>query len=135
MASSSSSSSKVNDGCPNTKARPAKKKSVSILLNHGKDFSIMEQSEDSTTSDPFLIGSGLRRASDDYPYAASASPCLRSNMLQVINVIDNPLLYNREASDGLLALRADRERQRRHSMCPDSHRHINGSKSITTNVK
>ena len=132
-----SSSSKVcSELCPNSKGRSSKKKSVSILLNNGKDLSIMEQTEDLDACLFNYENSALRRASDEYPYSASASPGLRSNLLEVINVIDNPLLYSREASDGLLALRADRERQRRrHSMCPESQHLLNGSKSITTNVK
>jgi len=57
-----------------------------------------------------------RRASDDSKYYRGR------NNLQVVNLTDNPFIqqshHQREASDGVLALRADRERQRRHSTCP-----------------
>ena len=54
----------------------------------------------------------------------------RTNLLQVVNVIDNPMLIEREpASDGVMALRADRERQRRHSACQGT------SKVFTNNFR
>ena len=88
-------------------------------------------------SDPTLFASMTssqnvvpRRASDDSRFYSTMSSGVavvgtgRSNNLQVVNVTDNPFLQNHgEASDGVLALRADRERQRRHSTCPGNNRH------------
>ena len=82
------------------------------------------------TMDPFQI----RRASDDCRYYKTPV----NKRLQVdgggVNVIDNPFIdYNRDKetfSDGVKALRADRERQRRHSTCPTSNRYQIGQKTL-----
>jgi hypothetical protein len=87
--------------------------------------------------EPNTISPVLRRASDDYRNYASSGSYGRNQLLQVVNVIDNPLLASHEASDGVLALRADRERQRRHSTCPSDSQtpYATGSKSISDNLK
>lgn len=59
-----------------------------------------------------------RRASDEYPFYLSPAPARPQQLLDVVNIIDNPFLSTREASDGVNALREDREKQRRHSSSP-----------------
>ena len=96
------------------------KQPVSILLTAPSDVefpkSSLDFASDQVFSDPSLIKSTNstqiqpRRASDDCRFY--------SNKLQVVHVTDNPFLQYRDASDGVLALREDRERQRRHSIEP-----------------
>lgn len=109
-----------------------KKQPVSILLTAPSDIEFSKtciNEESQVLSDPSLIMTSAgrsfetstfeatRRASDDCRYYSSA---INHNNLQVVHLTDNPFLQYREASDGVLALRADRERQRRHSIEPSS---------------
>lgn len=87
--------------------------------------SIISAVEPAESENPFQI----RRASDDCRYYKN--PIERLQVENGVNVIDNPFLYNKEScSDGVKALRADRERQRRHSTCPTSNRYQIGQKTL-----
>lgn len=110
-------------------------KPVSILLTAPSDTEFHKPCDysEQVLSDPSLMRTAcvlshgiVRRASDDTKFY-----CPRSNNLTVVNLTHNPFIQHREASDGLLALRADREQQRRHSICPTSSRsHVGSTKSI-----